>query len=51
MTPIREVTAATLGAALATIVLALIPGREDPELQGAVTTVAVFVCGWLSHGR
>lgn len=47
MTPTRKVTAATLGAAVATIVLALIPGREDPELQGAVTTVAVFVCGWI----
>ena len=46
MTPTRKVTAATLGAALATIVLALIPGAESVELQGAVTTVAAFVCGW-----
>lgn len=47
MSPTRKVTAATLGAAVATVVLALIPGREDPELQGAVTTIAVFVFGWL----
>lgn len=47
MTPTRKVTASALGAALATIILALIPGREDPELQGAVTIVAVFACGWI----
>lgn len=47
MTPTRKVTAATLGAAVATIALALIPGTESVELQGAVTTVAVFICGWI----
>lgn len=45
--PTRKVTAASLGAALAVIVLAIIPGKEDPELAGAVTVAATFVCGWI----
>ena len=45
--PTRKVTAATLGAAVAAIVLAVIPGREDPEVAAAVVTVAVFVFGWI----
>ena len=47
MSPTRKVTAATLGAAVATIVLALVPGNEPVALQGAITTVSVFLCGWV----
>ena len=47
MTPTRKVTAATLGAALSVIVLAILPGREDPELAGAIVTLSAFVAGWL----
>ena len=47
MTPTRKVTAATLGAAVATIVLALVPGNETLAVQGAVTTLAAFAFGWI----
>ena len=45
--PTRKVTAATLGAAVAALVLWAIPGKEDPATVAAVTTVAVFIAGWI----
>jgi uncharacterized membrane protein len=45
--PTHKVTAAVLGAALATLIFALIPGAETVAVQGAGTTVGVFLCGYL----
>lgn len=47
MKPTRKVAAAGLGGAVATIILALIPGSESPELAAAVATVAAFLLGYL----
>ncbi len=46
-TPTRKVTAATAGAAFAALILAVIPGKEDPELAGAIITVSVFAAGYV----
>lgn len=45
--PTRKVAAAGIGGAIATIVLALIPGAESPELAAAVATVCAFLLGYL----
>lgn len=47
MKPTRKVTAAGIGGAIATIVLALIPGTESPELAAAVATVCAFALGYV----
>lgn len=47
LAPTRKVTGATLGATIATIVLAIIPGKEDPELAGAIIAASTFIAGWL----
>lgn len=44
--PTRKVAAAGIGGAVATIILALIPGTEDPTLAAAVATVCAFLLGY-----
>lgn len=47
MKPTRKVAGAGIGGAIATVILALIPGTESPELAAAVATIAAFVVGYV----
>lgn len=47
MKPTRKVTGAGIGGAVATVILALIPGNEDPSLAAAVATICAFLVAYV----